>query len=563
MESRVGELENENMLLKQSIQQLESSKTELLEAKNMELNIQRIKLKRYEFAISEAILFLKKPTDVDFIRDGKRGRAATGKGPAAGSELSEFETNCLELIKYAHSYLLKAQEYAERIEKDPSLLTEPIAALKLTENESLALQNAPRDSNNSISSSASDKRLRTSIRQEINYEFNGDVGISNEAFARRLSAKCPRCSEIQTECDALLEKLTSIHLVKSALEAKLQTEEKLRKRIQKSKDMMDQELEDLTSTLFSQANHMVIAESKIRDDMMTKNKELTKRVLQLSKQLDQRESDLSELKEKLYLTQGESSYSTQKSLGDKDGVKLGIRHTIISGFDEFRSFLGVDGILLTEFQDFMKSFASISSNTSDSISTLFSTNFLKRCFVEDIEPCLFYTYQANSSFKNVGTPLHSSLRKRLLEIVSKNQFEIHLYMPEAQKDKDAASQHLGHRSKTSYACKAKCFNCAINRDCEYVLTTSTNEKHTICRFCRDRITSVSDFYSFIGYLCQGIIGPGQSGATILSLFKHVMWLRRRMHQSQVGSCSIFETELSAIMGPEKSVEWEKLATIIQ
>jgi hypothetical protein len=83
-----------------------------------------------------------------------------------------------------------------------------------------------------------------------------------------------------------------------------------------------------------------------------------------------------------------------------------------------------------------------------------------------------------------------------------------------------------------------------------------------CRFCRDRITAVVDFFTFVGYLRQGHMGPGKSGATILSLFRKIMWLRRRIQQAKVGSCSMFETEVSAVLGVGGGVDSDKYIAIL-
>jgi hypothetical protein len=176
---------------------------------------------------------------------------------------------------------------------------------------------------------------------------------------------------------------------------------------------------------------------------------------------------------------------------------------------------------------------------------------MKRSMIENIEPCLFYTYQPNSSFKSLGPGLSQSFKKKILDLLIKNQIHISL---------NRNPENL----KETTIIKDRCLFCTITRECEYSVVLGETEapkavSFGLCRFCRDRVVAVHDFFAFITYLAQS---SGKTNVTILAIFKQVLWLRRRMAMAQIGSCSIFENEISAILGPGGGGDWEKETDIV-
>ncbi|KAI8927502.1 hypothetical protein BC831DRAFT_398580 [Entophlyctis helioformis] len=205
---------------------------------------------------------------------------------------------------------------------------------------------------------------------------------------------------------------------------------------------------------------------------------------------------------------------------------------------------------------------------------------MKRCMAEDVEPCLWYSYQQPvSGYTKItyGVGLALSFKKRLMECAMRGQCEVKLVasipssrpsvvtqLPPSLRSGNASQDATGHSrgvSQDAAVPKERCTVCTIVRDCEYGIklvpvASGSKEWTPLCRFCRDRVTSVLDFFTYVGYMRQGLIGPGKQNATILSIFRQMLWLRRRMAVAKIGSCSVFETTVSAITGPGGGGDWE-------
>ncbi|KAI9095914.1 hypothetical protein DFS34DRAFT_581979 [Phlyctochytrium arcticum] len=214
-----------------------------------------------------------------------------------------------------------------------------------------------------------------------------------------------------------------------------------------------------------------------------------------------------------------------------------------------------------------------------------STQFLKRCMAEDVEPCLFYIYhpEAGTLFKQ-GTGLSTSAKKRLLDNLVRGWCEVSLHT----KQRSSRSSGQGKtpssplsapqqpvnampRASGQSAIRQKCHSCALHRDCDYRVrfgpprsaasdmqrgTAADDTWQPICRFCKDRLLSVGDFFSFLSRLREGV----KQGASILSMFRQALLLRRRMSASRIGSISLFELEGYASR-LELNTDWEKCVQI--
>ncbi|KAJ3304016.1 hypothetical protein HDU76_005267 [Blyttiomyces sp. JEL0837] len=245
---------------------------------------------------------------------------------------------------------------------------------------------------------------------------------------------------------------------------------------------------------------------------------------------------------------------------------------------------------------------------------------MKRCFVEDVDPCLFYAYTAHlnagSLFvtgKGAGNGL-SNIRKRLIDGMMKCCVSVEGVVVAAAVAADGdVQQGQGQQSQQQpqphpTSAKTKCTSCTLLRDCDFRLkladkggsagtagnttaslppsgasqpattttspnttvtavntsTTNTNttptttESFPLCRFCRDRVTAANDFLMFMAHLRQ----PGKQGVTILGMFRHVMWLRRRMAVGRVGNSGLFEAEALMTIDKKGEGEWERMVQFV-
>ena len=625
---------------------------ELLDEKTKELHLQRLKIKQFEFAMEEAILFLSKPLNsyqawienegpetinIQFnvnprVSSGNSNPTNTNTLPAKTQAkpnpsttspadtkqgLSSLETTCLENMRLCFNFLRNCQKLTKALD-DGSYHIPTDTQIPAGQDESLALLQAtslPKDPSSDIQKQPSPKSSIvqmnghsgskgninsvspfTSARPSQRYteDTGGDLSLELlDDFKPSLTSKsqCDKCRAAYLQLDIYQDKLKAAEKEISSLESRLSKEISARKVAQQGKDMIDKEIEEITAELFSRANQMVVDESKKMDMLATSNRELSKKTKDFASRLQEKEAELANATKKLYETQGrqqfrtsfieESRYSGVESrqTGSVESQQKTTKsseefnHYIVSGFDQFKCSTAADGYLFQEFQDLIK--VLVTSLTLPSIqayTSIHNTPFMKRCMIESIEPCLFYTYAPTTSFKNIQvTAAHSvAFKKKLLDSVIKGQVVC---------SPISAAADTGEAGAASFV-KQKCFLCTLHRTCEYKIhttldvpppppptTTSSTSGNTattttpspvksdpLCRFCRDRVLSVQDFFSFVT-----LLSTNSHGMTILSTFKYIMWTRRRMAVAVIGSCSLYETEISAILGPGTHTgNWEKL-----
>ncbi|RKO99670.1 hypothetical protein CXG81DRAFT_14205 [Caulochytrium protostelioides] len=255
-----------------------------------------------------------------------------------------------------------------------------------------------------------------------------------------------------------------------------------------------------------------------------------------------------------------------------------------------------DHVLWTEFQDHVRQ--SVAAADAD-----ITTPFLKRVLAEDIEPVLFYAYPypgvTGPLAKLAGMPI--ATKRKLLEWTIRGELEFSLWClgdhhgavshadqnamlattlshallsgfararhltRTAPRDPAAAAAHTHAAAAVEPVPRAKCWTCTVLRECEFRVRNRTppGEWRPLCRFCRDRLLAVQDFFAFMGQIRPGGMRLGradrQSG-TVMGLFRHMLWLRRRMCLARIGSCNLFEADppLGVQVG---GAEWEKWVQI--
>ncbi|KAJ1330362.1 hypothetical protein BSLG_009496 [Batrachochytrium salamandrivorans] len=439
-------------------------------------------------------------------------------------------------------------------------------------------------------------------------------------------AKCATCREHLIQIDHLKDTIKELQLETQHLEIEYNNEKSAKQRIIHSKENIDQEIEELTSQLFDQANHLVSEQARLRDETETSYKNLRIKFQMISKKLQSRDEELKLLKRQMYDVQGTQMFTNSFLCDERDGhnhVSMGSNkaltpaihtvsahdeanmsigaaqfsrqqpgsihpsmdmerpfihysHTIVAGYDMFESSIAVDGVLFLEFQEHVKTIILAGSQSPiQAYTTTYSTTFMKRCIAESVEPCLLYSYQLPSTgfSKSVayGGGMPASFKKKLMDCAMKGLCEVKLVVgvssprmgttvTSSPNEKFTLGSSISG-SLPQPVPKDRCALCTIVRDCEYAIQllpvpSGSKQWMGLCRFCRDRVTSVLDFFTYSNYMLQGSIGPGKQGATILSIFRQMQWLCRRMSVAKIGSCSMFETPLSAITGPGGGGDWE-------
>lgn len=392
---------------------------------------------------------------------------------------------------------------------------------------------------------------------------------------------CTNCKQLLAQLDAQVEKQAYLKRDLGALASALSEEEDVRSMIEQDKEALEEDVANMTSSLFSIFNQILMDEVTDRDGLVKLNRETDGKLGQVLDAWDHRDSQLKQVKELLVQldsivhTSANAScafsrrYSQQQQQQQKQQFSpiptptvSNARSSRLFGnrnstrFDSVRpdSSIRIDGFVLTEFQNHLKMVNDMNNKV-----LIPSSPFVKRVFTEDVEPCLFFQ-QSQGWWKSPW------FKKRLLDAILKGSCEIQgcndsysssgilsaaTTTTTSSSDISPATSHISTPSQQSVQVmppKTKCACCNILRVCEFKmrLPISSNNKAQqqqqqqpwlpIDRFCRDRLVAVCGYYSFMSHLKL------LSSSPTLSIFKQIMYHRRKMSLARIGSIGLFNEE---------------------
>uniref|UniRef100_A0AC35G8Q0 GDP/GTP exchange factor Sec2 N-terminal domain-containing protein n=1 Tax=Panagrolaimus sp. PS1159 TaxID=55785 RepID=A0AC35G8Q0_9BILA len=260
----------------------------------------------------------------------------------------------------------------------------------------------------------------------------------------------------------------------------------------KMQKTLDNEVQDLTETLFQQAYHVADeAEAKRRQAEKLLNEALFKvDLLQAEvkalKDIVKSPSKRT-LKDRFGHKKSESQvYSLTPTKGKSSSLHLTPIKSSKSSTSISQEEVEVDPIYFEEFNEWLSSSISLSSDNGE-------TKFLKRVIKEDVEPCLTFT--------------NAELALKILDSIKKNTLEMEPCLNETIKI---------------------CELTKIEKLCPYRLKTEMeNEWVYISLQARNRITAVCDLLTYLRYLQNGIVksAPHDSYLEIASMRKNLALAR--------------------------------------
>ncbi|KAG1459626.1 hypothetical protein G6F56_006124 [Rhizopus delemar] len=385
---------------------------------------------------------------------------------------------------------------------------------------------------------------------------------------------CMNCKQLLAQLDEQIEQKAYLKRDLGSLAAALSEQEEIRSTIEQDKEALELDVGDITSTLFSNLNQILMDDVTGRDGIVQLNREMNGQLVGMLDSWDTREFRLKEMKEALVqldsaVHQSANTSSTfihRFSSPPQQTSPISttttntiprrlISHRHSSSYQNNNGTIQIDGYILSEFQHHLK----IVTEGKTTQPTIPPTAFVKRVFSEDIEPCLF-SQQSQGWWKSTW------FKKKLLEAISKNKCEIQYwngtyhtsYMSTTTNSSScsvaSATSHLSVSSSNGPSPpKTKCVCCNLLRVCEFrmKLPPTSNPWLPIDRFCRDRVIAVCGYYSFMNNLKML-----SSSTTLLNAFKQVMFHRRRMTLSRVGSISLFE-DLDELLDDRRQSSYRK------
>ncbi|XP_056382751.1 guanine nucleotide exchange factor for Rab-3A isoform X5 [Hyla sarda] len=321
-------------------------------------------------------------------------------------------------------------------------------------------------------------------------------------------------------------------LLKAQKELKLRDEEC--ERLSKVREQLEQELEELTASLFEEAHKMV-------RDANIKQAASEKQLREAHGKIDMLQAEVTALKT-LVITSTPSSpnrdlhpqlqspsknalrkgHARNKSTGCAAVVPLApppqpvnaeakevVHLTYEPGWplsdDSSSSFRQVDTILYSEFMEWKE------NPTLDK-----SCPFLSRIYKEDIKPCLDFAKK--------------ELSEQVLIAVEDNTLSVEPVTQPTLPVVKASAIERGGPSGSRVEVLMKCALSGLSRSCRHrIKLGDSGNYYFISPSCRFRITAVCNFFTYIRYIQQGLVRQDTE-----LIFWEIMRLRREMSSAKLG-----------------------------
>ncbi|KAL9542343.1 hypothetical protein MBANPS3_008655 [Mucor bainieri] len=332
---------------------------------------------------------------------------------------------------------------------------------------------------------------------------------------------CTNCKQLLSQLDSQVERQAYLKRDLSSLASALSEEEDIRSAVEQDKELLEQDVGDITSALFLSLNQILMDEVTDRDGIIQLHRETNGKLSQILDAWDTRDLRLKQVKDLLIeldsvvhqsanasctisrrysqlqqqQQQQQHPHQQQQQINQHKSpvptptnshYRLSSRSAMrLPSIDSSGSMhqsrhhdantIRIDGFVLAEFQHHLK--AVTESNTT----VIPSTPFVKRVFNEDVEPCLFFP-QSQGWWKSPW------FKKKLLDAISKNKCEIQGWhdpnyisnitstttsssrstnTSPATSHISSSSQHSVTSSSVIMPPKTKCACCNILRVCEF------------------------------------------------------------------------------------------------
>ncbi|OUM69061.1 hypothetical protein PIROE2DRAFT_38559, partial [Piromyces sp. E2] len=283
--------------------------------------------------------------------------------------------------------------------------------------------------------------------------------------------------------------------------------------LKKERQTVQDEVEELTKSLFEEANKLVADEARKRHKVEKINRIMSGKLKDSQVQLDAQTQQLNELRKKMEEINNEN-VTNRKMM--EDNKRLSVLSEV-SDETVVYDVNSIDTFLLAEFKDF------ISSAFNVRMSRLHSIPYMKNCLEDDIMPCLRFGSDPKISWKRLTEEIASN--SLLLQEISPSSPLLN--RPERSSSISVVvngCQACGRPNTQSNPIR---FQFRIEKQNK----SESSEWSPLCSVCRDRIVACCEFYNFIRHIRQGLY----TNRGIAELYYENIRLKRQMFYARVGS----------------------------
>ncbi|KAG2172887.1 hypothetical protein INT43_000237 [Umbelopsis isabellina] len=273
--------------------------------------------------------------------------------------------------------------------------------------------------------------------------------------------------------------------------------------IAREKNKLEHELEDLTVSLFQQANEMVAHQKRIARAVEADNQRLCKELSDTLQRLVDETSQLTELKEKIRI-ENDSYQQSQLDVSHQD---------ITDALTEKKA----DTVSSCDLNQLLPAVTTLLSQPilSTPAKYHYSLAYIKRSQIEDVEPCLWFGNQSIVSAKKIIQAIH----KRSCFIEGHN----------GQMSERRPSTWLPSRKMLST--QSGCLLCLGNQSASFRFRLSEkNDWIYIDQACRQKLVAVCEYYAFIRNILDGLY----CFESKQKLYDQSVQLKSKMFQARFG-----------------------------
>ncbi|GAB5591552.1 hypothetical protein Unana1_06452 [Umbelopsis nana] len=381
------------------------------------------------------------------------------------------------------------------------------------------------------------KSLQQKLRQEM--ECIKEQSKEIEMLSKRIE-------ELEDDLDAKTDAFVALQNDMELLNEKYVDEIERVAEIQHSKDMVENELEDLSRRLFEEANGMVANEKREKYNLEVAQRHLENQLKETRERLHAEHMQLEELRIKMEEMESKSEEEKDESdfgeagqrssaISDAGAKGLADITTLLNGSSKRSSqhsadldSTNIDDLVLGEFRDF------IATGRSLPLKKLHTNPFMRNCQVEDVEPCLRFGPNPRLSAKKIidaivmNTCFIEEAPVGFADQQAARPMEVQLRIS-AQKNmiwERFSSNQSGH-FKGCQACGRQDGSPLPFR----FRIAYYDDWACIDRYCRDRLVAVCEFYVFVRNARQGYY----NSRSIHDLYQESIRLRLQMFYARMGS----------------------------
>ncbi|KAG2188933.1 hypothetical protein INT44_004075 [Umbelopsis vinacea] len=380
-----------------------------------------------------------------------------------------------------------------------------------------------------------------------------DETESIKSQQKKIEDMTKRIEELEDDLDAKTDAFMALQNDMELLNEKYVDEIERVAEIQHSKDMVENELEDLSRRLFEEANGMVANEKREKYNLEVAQRHLENQLKETRDRLHAEQMQLKELRikmeemelksneeEKEESDSGEQGKRSSSALSDAGARGLTDMTALLNGSSKRQSQNGadlnstatnIDDLVLGEFQDF------IATGRSLPLKKLHTNPFMKNCQAEDVEPCLRFGPNPRLSAKKIIDAI--VMNKCFIEEAPAGFADQQANRPiDVQLRITAQKSMMWERFSGNTQGHFKgCQACGRNDGSPLPFRFRVayyDDWACIDRYCRDRLVAVCEFYVFVRNARQGYY----NSRSIHDLYQESIRLRLQMFYARMGTLPV-------------------------